>query len=269
MRATANAKGNRMPLVVEIAADERGILAPLFRENRYDVVLRNSVLEGYFGVSYADSRSAPSVVRLDSGAFTILGGDPGATAVTALLRHAPIYYVTPGNDEWRQVLEDEFGERVVTLRFTDFSPRSLDQNRLAELHRSLAEGFELRKVDRELAERLPTETGNEYFFENFASVEDALNRGIGYCIVHKDRIVSAATSMAMCRGAIDIEIETVPEYRKRGLGTVVGAKLVSHCLQRGMDPKWLAAKLSSEKLALKLGYEKEETYETLEIQHEV
>jgi GNAT superfamily N-acetyltransferase len=257
-----------MPSVVEIAVDERSVLAPLFRENRYDVVLRNSVLEGYFGVSYADSRFAPTVARLDSGAFTVLGGNPAATAVTALLRHAPIYYVTPENDAWRRILEDEFGERVVALRFTECSPRSLDQDHLAQLVRSLAEGFELRKVDRKLLERLPTDMKNEYFFENFRSVEDILNRGIGYCVLHRRRIVSAATSMARCRGAIDIEIETAPEYRRRGLGTVVGAKLVSHCLQRGIDPKWLAANLSSEKLALKLGYEKAETYETLEIGNE-
>ena len=257
-----------MPSVVEIPADERSILARLFRGNRYDVVLRNSVLEGYFGVSYADSRTAPTVARLDSGAFTVLGGNPGATAVTALLRHAPICYVTPANDEWRQVLENEFGERVVFLRFTEFSPRSLDQNRLAELTRSLAAGFELRVVDKELVERLPTDMNNEYFFENFASVEDILNRGIGYCVLHQDRIVSAATSMARCRDAIDIEIETAPEYRRRGLATVVGAKLVSLCLQHGIDPKWLAANQSSENLALKLGYERAETYETLEIQHE-
>ena len=257
-----------MSSVVEIAADERSILAPLFRCNRYDVVLRNSVLEGCFGVSYADSRSAPTVARLDSGAFTVLGGNPAAAAVTALLRHAPIYYVTPENDEWRQVLEDEFEEQVVALRFTEFLSRSLDQDHLAELVRSLAEGFELRRVDRELVERLPTETNNAYFFENFVSIEDILSRGIGYCVLHGGRIVSAATSMARCRGAIDIEIETVPEYRRRGLGTVVGAKLASHCLQRGIDPKWLAANLASERLALKLGYEKAETYETLEIRHE-
>jgi hypothetical protein len=78
-----------MLLVVEIAADERDTLAPLFRENRYDTVVMNSVLEGYFGVAYSDSRDAPSVARLDSGAFTILGGNPKADAVTALIRHAP------------------------------------------------------------------------------------------------------------------------------------------------------------------------------------
>jgi hypothetical protein len=65
--------------IVEIASPERNVLVPLFRENRYDTVLINSVLEGYFGVSYADSKSTPSVARLDSGAFAMLGGNPQAS----------------------------------------------------------------------------------------------------------------------------------------------------------------------------------------------
>jgi GNAT superfamily N-acetyltransferase len=254
--------------IVEIASTERKVLVPLFRENRYDTVLINSVLEGYFGVSYADSKSTPSVARLDSGAFTMLGGNPQASAVTALVRHAPIYYVTPENDEWRRVLKDEFRDKISLLSFTDFSSRSLDGGRLAELAQRLPAGFELRRIDRQLAGRLSSEMENEYFFENFESIEDFLNRGIGYCVVHGDRIVSAATSMAMCRGAIDIEIETVPGFRRRGLGTVVGAALLLHCLQRGIEPKWLAADSVSERLALKLGYEKGETYETYGIEHE-
>jgi len=147
--------------IVEIAATERNVLAPLFAESRHDTVLINTVLEGYFGVSCADSPSVPLVARLDSGAFTILGGNSKVAAVKARLRHAPIHYVTPENDEWRGV-----------------------------------------------------------------------------------------------------------EYRRKGLGTAVGAKLVLHCLQGGIEPKWLAANAASEKLALKLGYESGETYETFEVEHE-
>ena len=257
-----------MSSIVEIAVTERHVLAPLFGENRYDTVLINSVLEGYFGISYADSPSIPLVARLDSGAFTMLGGNPKVAVVRALLHHAPIYYVTPENDEWRRVLREEFGDRISSLSFTAFSSRSLDESRLVELVRGLPTGFELKRIDRQQAERLSSDMENEYFLENFESVGDFLNRGMGYCVVHKGRLVSAATSMAMCRGAIDIEIETVSEYQRRGLGTAVGARLVLHCLQRGIDPKWLAANATSERLALKLGYEKGETYETFEIEHE-
>jgi len=228
----------------------------------------NSVLEGYFGTACANSITSPTVARLDSGAFTILGGDPNAPAVTALLRYSPIYYVTPENSDWRRVLRAEFGDRLSTLGFTELSSQLLNVNHLLTLTQELADGFKLVKIDELLAERLPSDLNNEYFFENFLSIQDFLKRGIGYCILHEGRIVSAATSMAMCDRAIDIEIETAPEFRQRGLGTSVGAQLVLDCLKNGIEPKWLAANIESEKLAQKLGYVKGDIYETFEVQHE-
>ena len=72
--------------------------------------------------------------------------------------------------------------------------------------------------------------------------------------------------MARSSQAIDIEIETVPGFREQGLGTAVGAKLVSHCLERGIEPRWLAANAASERLALRLGYVRGETYETFAVE---
>lgn len=112
---------------------------------------------------------------------------------------------------------------------------------------------------------MASDLGNEFFFESFESIEDFLVRGVGFCLVHGERVVSAATSVAACRDAIDIEIETAPDYRMKGLATTVGARLVLYCVARGIDPKWLAANAPSEGLALKLGYEKGTSYETLEI----
>jgi GNAT superfamily N-acetyltransferase len=252
----------------EIAAADREVLAPLFRHHRYDTVLIRSVLEGHFGTAHADSGSTPTVARLDSGAFTLLAGHPEAPATPALLRHAPIAYVTPENDGWRDALVAEFGNRISPLPFTAFAAHSLDQSRLAELARRLPAGFDLRVVDRALAERLPSELGNPTMIENFRSLEDFERRGAGYCVVHEGRVVSAATSMARCRDAIDIEIETRPEFQRQGLGTAVGARLVLHCLQVGIEPHWLAANAASERLALRLGFEKRETYETFEIKPE-
>jgi GNAT superfamily N-acetyltransferase len=252
--------GTAMP--VEIAAAHRRALAPLFQNCRYDRVLIDSVLEGLFGSAFADSAGRPTVARLDSGAFTLLAGNPRADAAQALLRLAPIDYVTPQNDPWRRLLREEFGDRISALPFTDFSPAALDPVRLEKLIATLPPAFELGKIDGPLAERLPADTGNAYFFENYASVDDFLGRGAGYVILYGGSVVSAAAAMAQSSRAIDVEIETVPDFRKRGLGTVVGAKLVSHCLARGIEPRWLAANAASERLALKLGYVRGETYET-------
>jgi RimJ/RimL family protein N-acetyltransferase len=72
--------------------------------------------------------------------------------------------------------------------------------------------------------------------------------------------------MAQSSKAIDIEIKTSPDFRKKKLGTVVGAKLVSYCLENKIEPRWLAANPVSEKLAMKLGYIRGESYDTYEIQ---
>ena len=241
-------------MLLEIEAVDRSILRSLFESCQYDRVLIDSVLEGCFGSAYADSASEPTVARLDSGAFTMFGGNSVAVDVKELLQLAPICYVTPQNDEWRRLLQDEFSARITVLPFTGFSSGSLDLAHLAKLIGVLPSAFELKQIDKPLAEQLPSDIGNENFFENFWSVHDFLGRGIGYCIVYQNRIVSAATSMAQSSKAIDIEIETVPDFRKQGLGTVVGAKLVSHCLEQRIEPQWLAANAVSEKLALKLGY---------------
>jgi GNAT superfamily N-acetyltransferase len=253
-----------MPVEIE-AADRHGLVA-VFENCHYDRVLIESVLEGRFGRAYADSVAGPTVARLDSGAFTVLGGNPHAPGVVPLLRLAPIAYVTPQTTEWRRTLQDELGIPMMALPFTVFSAATLDKAHLARLLGTLAPVFELKRIDKTLARQLPLDTGNSNFLENFHSVDDFLGRGIGYCILHQNRIVSAATSMAQCRRAIDIEVETVPAYRKQGLATVVGAQLVAVCLEQGVEPHWLAANTASERLALKLGYVRGERYETLAIQ---
>jgi len=255
-----------MTTPVEIEAANRYSLTPLFENCQYDRVLIDSVLEGYFGNAYADSVRQPTVARLDSGAFTLLGGNPLAAGVKDLLRLAPIGYVTPQTDEWRRILQDKLGAGMTALPFTDFSPVALDPTHLARLIRTVPPTFELKRIDKPLAEQLPSDLCNTYFVENFHSVEDFLGRGIGYCLVHQNKIVSAATSMAQSSKAIDIEIVTAPDFRKQGLATVVGAKLVAHCLEQKIEPRWLAANDVSEKLALKLGYVRGETYETFAIQ---
>jgi len=255
-----------MTMPVEIPVADRHRLSPLFENCRYDRVLIDSVLEGYFGRACADSSAHPAAARLDSGEFTMLGGNPNEAGVKDLLRSAPIGYVTPQTAEWRHTLQDEFGTDLRALPFVQLSAVDLDQAHLVRLTGALPALFELKRIDRALAEQLPTDIGNEYCFENFNSIDDFLERGIGYCVLWCNKIVSAATSFAQSRRAIDIEIETVAGYRKQGLATVVGAQLVAHCLERGIEPCWLAANAASERLAVRLGYIRGDCYETYAIQ---
>jgi hypothetical protein len=91
----------------------------------------------------------------------MFGGNPKAAGVKDLLRLAPICYVTPQTAEWRHTLQDEFGTRIATLPFAEFSSVALDPAHLAKLIQAVAPGFELKRVDKALAAQLPSDTGNE------------------------------------------------------------------------------------------------------------
>ncbi|MCM1200726.1 MAG: GNAT family N-acetyltransferase [Bacteroides fragilis] len=62
------------------------------------------------------------------------------------------------------------------------------------------------------------------------------------------------------------KIDTKKEYRRRGLATVCGARLILECLDRGLYPSWDAQNPWSVVLAQKLGYHFDREYTAYEIQ---
>jgi GNAT superfamily N-acetyltransferase len=97
----------------------------------------------------------------------------------------------------------------------------------------------------------------------FGTPEDFLENGFGFCIWHGKKVVSMASTFTPYSDAIEIEIETFdsPEYRRKGLATVVGAALLEHALENGLTPNWDAQTQISVNLAQKLGYTNPEPHE--------
>ena len=196
----------------------------------------------------------------------MFGGNHESEQLIDLIQYAPIYIVTPENEEWVNIFVKIFTDRITRLPFTEYHADTLDAENLMGIIQRLPAGYELKRLNKKLCEQLTRDIANEYFFENYISIEDFIERGIGFCVLFNGEIVSAATSMASSRNEIDIEIETKENFQKQGLGTIVGAQLVLHCVQNNVNPKWLAANEDSEKLAERLGYLKGESYETFEIE---
>ncbi|MDR1687290.1 MAG: GNAT family N-acetyltransferase, partial [Clostridiales bacterium] len=88
---------------------------------------------------------------------------------------------------------------------------------------------------------------------------------IGAGILHQGKLVAGASPYAVCDGGIEIEIDTKPEYRRRGLATVCGAKLILECLSRSIYPSWDAHDKRSANLAEKLGYHVSHPYTAYEL----
>lgn len=238
-------------------------LKMLFASNQYDTVMMYTVLYGHTGSAMVDSLECPTVARLDTGAFTIFGGNPESTAARELIAAKPISFVTPENTSWEKALYETGYSGFTKFPFTQWNAYNLNCKTLKSLADTLPTGYSRQRLNTKLCEQLPAALDNEYFFENFKNIDDFLQRGIGYCIVFDGVIVAAATSMAAAADMIDIEIETAPNYQNKGLGTAVAANLILDCLRHDINPKWLAANEKSSRLAKKLGFTQGESYYTL------
>lgn len=99
---------------------------------------------------------------------------------------------------------------------------------------------------------------------NYIDFEQFLELGLGFVVLHKDQVVSGASSYASYSGGIEIEVDTREDCRGQGLATICAAKLILTCLERGLYPSWDAHTLTSLKLAEKLGYELDKAYQSYE-----
>ncbi|TFG31383.1 GNAT family N-acetyltransferase [Candidatus Thorarchaeota archaeon] len=90
----------------------------------------------------------------------------------------------------------------------------------------------------------------------FGNIENLIESGFGFCVLHNKRLVSYAYTAFPFINEFEIQVftENSPEYRRKGLATVVSAALIEYGLERNLIPHWDAANEASVKLALKLGY---------------
>lgn len=89
--------------------------------------------------------------------------------------------------------------------------------------------------------------------------------GLGVVALKDGQPVAGASSYSSYRGGIEIEIDTKEEYRRQGLASACGAKLILECKKRGLYPSWDTQNLWSVALAKKLGYRFDYEYTAYEI----
>lgn len=113
----------------------------------------------------ANSDTNPRIARLDTGAFTMFGGDPDLEGVTHLIRYSPIYIVTPENDKWKNIFLDKFKEKIQKLPFTDYCSDTVNDEKLTKIIDKLPEGYKIKKLDKDLCKKLSEDILNEYFLK--------------------------------------------------------------------------------------------------------
>lgn len=225
-------------------------VAPLF--SGWEETLIWSVLQGHMGRVLVDSESNPVSAQLAIGDICFFGGVPSE----ALAAKAASDELVPQNDAWSEVIERVWGDRVQKrLRYAiRKEPNVFDRKKLQDFVGALSPEYELKLFDAAICGQSASESWSRDFCSCFRDYDDFLHRGFGVAILRDGKLVSGASSYTIYNGGIEIEIDTQPEFRERGLATVCGARLILEALDRGLYPSWDAFDLRSVALAEKLGY---------------
>jgi GNAT superfamily N-acetyltransferase len=119
------------------------------------------------------------------------------------------------------------------------------------------DGMVLRRLDRELLEDTENETLLDAVLHYWGTLEAFLANSAGYALQDDGRLVSWLYVQAYGAGGQAPDAWTDPDYRGRGLGSLVGAQWIEDCLARGDQPFWIndEANLASRRLAERLGFE--------------
>lgn len=231
-------------------------IAPLF--SGWSETLIWSVLQGHMGYAITDNDAAPSAAQVVLGDFCFFAGKPSvAFAAKAAARE-----IVPQNEAWSEAIEQAFGCRAQRrLRYAILKePGVFSRTKLQKYIDALPAEYELRLFDEQLYHQSKREDWSRDFCACFADASDFLSRGVGVAILHNGIFVSGASSYSVYDGGFEIEIDTKPEFRKKGLASACGAKLILTALENDLYPSWDAFDLRSVALAEKLGYHVDHPY---------
>lgn len=237
-------------LIKEQIMAEYKKIAPLFEG--WQEALIWSCLQGCMGYAVTDSEENPSSAEIVVGDFCFFAGAPNRELATKAA--API--MVPRTEAWGKTLEDVWGDGAEkAMRYAiKKEPDVFSSEALRKYTSALPEGFTLKLFDEQIYKAALCEGWSSDFCSLFADYEDYKQRGLGVAVLYEGKLVAGASSYAVYLGGIEIEIDTKPQFRQRGLATACGARLILECLARGLYPSWDAHDLRSVSLAEKLGY---------------
>ena len=195
-----------------------------------------SCLQGVMGEVYADDVRNPASAMAILGDFVFFAGEPDEEMILYKPDwcHNEFIIMVPQNDAWAALIEKHYQEkakkvsRYAIKRETD----AFDKEKLKRIVASLPEEYELRLIDREIYEICQKMEWSRFWVALYRDYEEFQKLGLGVAILKDGELVAGASSYSSYKEGIEIEIDTNEPYRRKGLATVCGARLILECLER-------------------------------------
>lgn len=215
-------------------------------------------LQGLHGSVWVDDVQQPHVALLCCGDLLYPAGDVRHPAMGAFLDEMrpllkPGRLLIPPDAAWQAALQPILPQsaRAITryaLRTGRWKAAALEG--LAQV----PEGYALQPLQGGWVAQARQADWCQDWVSQYPTDEDYAQRGLGWCVLHDGRLAAGASSYVSCPGYLEIQVDTHPDERGRGLATAASAALILDCLRQGIHPGWDAANLTSRHIAHKLGY---------------
>ena len=225
-----------------------------------------SCLQKVMGKIFVTDQESPVSAMAYVGCFAFYAGVPDKKLVLAKPKGFVI--MIPQNKEWEACIEACFPAAKKVLRYAIKKDTQFDLTFLRNTVKKLPQGYELKEIDKETYDLCLTDPLTRDFVSSFENKEKYLDIGRGMVVMKSGRIVAGASSYTRYNEGIEIEVDTAPEERRKGLASVACAALILRCLDEGLYPSWDAQNLNSVHLAEKLGYEFDHEYTAYEVTDE-
>lgn len=218
------------------------------------------------GQAWADDARYPTSAQIIIGDLCFFAGVPNMALVTNIPAwfSSELILMVPQTEAWAELIEQAHAGRFEkTLRYAiKKEPDIFDRAKLQSYIDAIPPGFTLSMIDETLYHKAKSEPWSRDFCSQFPTWAAFEAHGIGVMALYGGTHVSGASSYTVYDKGIEIQVDTRPEYRCKGLALACCAKLILSCIDRGLYPSWDAADLRSVALAEKLGYHLEKEYVT-------
>lgn len=228
-----------------------------------------SCLEKKQGAIYVrDTEKTESAMAL-LGDFCFFAGKPdrGLVQFKPEGRIGAFILMIPPDEAWSGLIEEVYKKRARRVKRYAIKKEEHVWNleKLQEIVDALPKEYTIQMIGEEIFHYAGDHSWAADWVSQFADYADYREHGLGAVVLKDGEPVSGASSYSYYSGGIEIEIDTHPDFRRKGLAAICGAKLILECEKRGLYPSWDAQNLWSVALAEKLGYHFEREYVTYEV----
>lgn len=252
-----------MSYELELNKANRLKLSQVFRNHKRVDFSIDCVIEGQMGKAFVDNITHPSSYRITVGPFWYFAGEAHSPGGYQMMKEFPSYnLLMPSPSAWIDLAKAVYGRHLQPFTRYTFSASSLSTEQLTSC--LIDSGYQSRVVplDIEIAAQLASQPESYLELSDFDSVQDFIERGIGYTILDEKKVMGVAYSSLVCSTGIEVSVFVDEPYRQKGVATALSSKLLLECLRLNLRPNWDAANPESCKLAKRLGFSFVETYDS-------